>query len=67
MSKNLYFRAAVGNRIEPQADGTFLVDGKVNFKFNRDAMVRRSEGKSELLVPITFNNGAAEVEEEIRW
>jgi hypothetical protein len=66
-SNNLYFRAAVGNRIEPQADGSFLVDGKVNFKLNSAGTVRQSEGRSELLIPINFNNGAAEVEEEIRW
>jgi hypothetical protein len=63
---NLYFRAAVG-RIEPQVDGMFLVDGKVNFKFSAGAFIRQSEGKAELLVPVKFNGGAAEIVEEIRW
>jgi cytochrome c len=64
---NVYFRSAVGNRIERQADGSYLVDRKVNFKFNSDAILRESEGKSELLVPVKFNGGRAEIDEEIRW
>jgi cytochrome c len=64
---NVYFRAAVGGRIEPQSDGTFLVDGKVGFKLSGEPFVRQAGGSKELLVPVKFNNGAAEIVEEIRW
>jgi hypothetical protein len=66
-AKDVYFRAAVGARVEPQSDGSFLVDGKVNFKFNVPAQTRQSGGAWELLVPVKFNGGAAEIVEEIRW
>ena len=37
------------------------------FKFNTEAFVRQSGGSKELLVPVKFNNGVAEIVEEIRW
>jgi hypothetical protein len=66
-AKNLYFRAAIGGRIEKQTDGSFLVDGKVAFKLNIEALIRKLNGSQELIAPIHFSNGAAEIVEEIRW
>jgi hypothetical protein len=63
-SEKLWFRATVGDKIEKQADGSFLVDGRVNFKFSGgEALARKSRGKSELLV----HAQGAKLVEEIRW
>jgi cytochrome c len=63
----LHFRAAVGEKIE-EVDGGFLVDGKVRLEFpGAKPLVRQSEGRAELLVPVTFQNGEAKLIEEIIW
>jgi cytochrome c2 len=63
----MYFRAAVGAKIEEQA-GAFLVDGRMKLRFpNSAARVRSDNGKNELLVPIVFANGQAVITEEISW
>ncbi len=64
----LYFRAARAERTIEAKDGAFLVDGKVRMKFpGAQPVVRSSEGKSELLVPVQFSNGAAKIVQEITW
>jgi len=78
---NLWFRAALGDKIQDLGNQTYLVDGIVRLGFppvllkgrNTDApaspqiMVRQSGGKSELLVPVIFESGKAELVEEISW
>jgi cytochrome c553 len=75
VGEGLYFRAAVGN-IRPLdvADrargGVFLVGGAVTLRLRPDRgapLVRTSAGRQELLLPMTFENGKAEVVEEIEW
>ena len=44
-----------------------LVDGKVRLEFPGAKLVRQSEGKAELLVPVSFTNGEAKLVEEIVW
>ena len=45
---SVWFRAAVGDKIEAQADGSFQVDQRVNFKLTGgETVVRKSAGKSE--------------------
>jgi mono/diheme cytochrome c family protein len=64
---NLYFRAAVGTKIEAQKNGWFSVDGwKMKIEGGRP-ILRQSGGKAELLVPITFKNGKAEIVQEFVW
>lgn len=64
----LYFRAAIGSKIEEQAAGVFLVDGRTRLKFpGATPRVRMDNGKSELLVPVVFANGQAVITEEISW
>jgi len=67
----LWFRAWVGTKIEPQKDGSFLADGKISLAFQladeAKPLVRQSEGKTELLVPVLFNNGRATIAEQIVW
>ncbi len=65
----LWFRAWVGTKIEANADGTFVADGKVKLKISGAGapVVRSRGGRSELLVPVTFNGGEAKMVEEIVW
>ncbi len=67
---NLWFRAAVGQKIEPQGDG-WSVDGKFTLRFPTNAgdrpVVRTSEGQQELLVPVSFHGKQAKFVEEIIW
>jgi hypothetical protein len=67
---NLWFRAWVGERIENQGAGAFLADGKVKLRFELGGvkpLVRDSDGRSELLVPVRFNGKEARFVEEIIW
>lgn len=66
---NLYFRAAVGNKITAAENGWYEVDGrwKVKLGGKQPPFVRQSQGKEELLLPVTFAGGKAEIVEEIDW
>lgn len=68
--KDVYFRAAVGDKIEPQTDGSFSIDGKLTLMFElppgEKAIVRRTE-LSELLVPVRFDGGKAAFEVRYVW
>jgi mono/diheme cytochrome c family protein len=61
----LFFRAAVGSKIEDAGDGWFKIDG---WKLKAPgAKVRQSSGKSELLVPVVWNDGKAAIVLEYVW
>lgn len=63
----LYFRAAVAAKIEEKS-GVFLVDEKVRLSFpGAKPVLRNSGGKTELLVPVVFRDGAAQIVEHITW
>ncbi|HAV62537.1 MAG TPA: cytochrome c1, partial [Verrucomicrobiales bacterium] len=68
---SLFFRLAVGEQIERQADGSWLIDGRVKMKFPNAsgwATSRQSEGRTELLMPVGFDaNGKAEIVQEFVW
>ncbi len=78
---NLWFRAAVGKKIESPGNNTFVVDGSLHLAFSMPAhggknsdqppqpqiLVRSIGGKSELLVPVIFESGEAEIVEDIAW
>ncbi|MEQ1859477.1 MAG: c-type cytochrome [Chthoniobacteraceae bacterium] len=64
----LYFRAAVGAKIEAQKDGAFLVEEKVRLHFpGAQPVIRESNGARELLVPVVFQAGTAQLIEHISW
>jgi hypothetical protein len=67
--ENVYVRVAAGRKIEPQADGAFLVNGAVRVKLTSAAtsILRESNGREELLVPLDLTTGSAEVIKEIVW
>jgi len=67
----LWFRAAVGSRIDAKANGEFWVDGKLALKFDlvgaAKPVIRESGGQKELLVPIMFQDREARILEEMIW
>lgn len=66
-SRNLYFRAALADKIV-ENDGAFLVAEKVTMKFpGTKPFLRVQDGKTELLVPITFVGQEAKIVQEISW
>ena len=66
---NLYYRAAVGTKIEALQDGWYRIDGTWKMKLDSAAapVLRQSGGKMELLVPIRFVNGKAKFVQEFVW
>lgn len=65
---NLYFRAAVGAKIEALGEGWYRIDGwKMKLDGGAPAKIRSAGGKSELLVPVRFTNNKAEIVQEFAW
>ena len=65
---NLTFRAAVGNKIESTGDGWYKIDGwKMKIDSDGTPLIRSIGGKSELLVPILFKDGKAQITQEFVW
>jgi hypothetical protein len=65
----LSLRVAVGQKIEPNGEGWFEVDGewKVRISGGPAPVIRNSAGKAELIVPINLDGGKARVVEEYAW
>ena len=66
----LYFRAAVGNKIEPGPGGWFTIDGwklRVASNSSKQPLVRPAGNRMELLVPVELTNGAAKIEQKYVW
>ncbi len=65
---NLWFRAALGNKIEAADDGWYCIDDwKIRLQANAGPRIRQSNGKAELLVPVRFHNGRAQITLEMAW
>ncbi len=65
--KNVYFRVP-GKKIERQADGAFLLNDSIRIRLSGGTPSVRQTGDSfELLIPLSFVDGKAEVVEEIQW
>jgi hypothetical protein len=69
--EQVWFRAWAGNKLEAKGNTSFLADGNVKLQLTLPAdskpIVRQSNGRSELLVPIPLRGGATEFVEEINW
>src|SRR5262249_5847446 len=65
--EDLYFRAAVGTKIEALGDGWYRIDGGGKMKLDGAARVRPPAGKTELLVPVRFTDGKAQIVQEFVW
>ncbi|MFG0334559.1 MAG: cytochrome c1, partial [Maioricimonas sp. JB049] len=68
-TENVWFRAATGEKIEPQSDGSYLVDGvrRIRLTGGGEPLLRDSAGRRELLVPVRFRGDTAELTQEIIW
>ncbi len=64
---NLWYRAAVGDSIEPTADGWYTVNGSWRVRLDAVASIRKSAGKVELLVPIKFTDDSATLIQDYAW
>lgn len=66
---DLWFRAAVADKIEPLPDGWHTVNGewKIRIESGAEPLVRKSAGKAELLVPLIFSGDEAKINEQIVW
>jgi len=77
--KDVWFRAAVADNVIELSHATYLVDGGLRLSFpsvrprtdsffGPQIIVRTTEGKKELLVPVDLTQpGTAEIVEEISW
>ncbi|MEK6237865.1 MAG: PA14 domain-containing protein, partial [Planctomycetales bacterium] len=67
----LYYRAAVGGKIEPTGSGSFQIDDAwttvLQHETVGDAMTRKQGGQVELLLPVLFNKGKATIAQEYIW
>lgn len=67
----IYFRAACGESIEPEPDSWFRIDKSWQMRLvtasGKRPVVRKSAGKSELVVPINLSTGHETVRQTIRW
>jgi hypothetical protein len=65
---DLYLRLIVADRIEPRGMGRYQIDGRWHLSVQAAAApVLRSGAKSELLVPIHFEDSRAQVEVTYDW
>jgi mono/diheme cytochrome c family protein len=69
----LYFLAGEGQKIEPKGPGTWSIDDKQTVTLSTTAgmvlapVIRESNGKKQLLLPVQLNIGSASFDVEISW
>ncbi|MDB5351689.1 MAG: cytochrome c1 [Planctomycetota bacterium] len=65
----VWYRAAVGSKIEKKSEGWYAIDGEWTTRVEAGAasVVRESAGRWELIVPVRFSGGKARVTQEYRW
>lgn len=69
-SRDLYFRAIAADKVEPTGDGWYTIDGewKVRIDAASAPIVRKSGGKTELLVPVGHGGGReTRIVQEYLW
>ena len=75
-SSQLWYRAAVANKIEPLGEHRYQVDGiwtmeigtmEIGTSGTEQPLIRTSSGKQELLLPIRLKNGKAEITQHYVW
>ena len=65
----LYFLAWAGASIESKTDGGYLADGKLLLRISGDGnpVLRKTNGRSELLIPILFRGGSTQFTLDLIW
>jgi hypothetical protein len=66
---NLYYRAAVADKIEALGDGWYRINNDWKMRIEGDAAprIRPANGKMELLAPMRFENGKSRIVQEYAW
>lgn len=66
---DLYYRAAVGSKIEAVGDGVYRVDGQLRIKLTSQStpVIRTNNNKMELLVPVVFTDRKARIVQDYSW
>ena len=69
-AEGIYFRAASASKIE-LVNGGYILDDHLKLtldaRHTKSAIVRQSGGKTELLIPVTFASGKAEITQIYEW
>ncbi len=66
--ENLWYRAAVAGKIEPLSEGWYQIDGwKMRLVTSAKPIIRTSDGRNELLLPITPAGGKMTIDQEFVW
>lgn len=65
--ENFWYRAAVGNSIEPTDDGWYVVDGSWRIRLDAASTIRKSAGQVELLVPVHVTNAGTAIAQQYAW
>lgn len=67
--KNLWFRAAQASKIEPAADGWYVINNEWRTRLEAGAppVIREIGGQKELLVPVHFDKNRARIMQELTW
>jgi cytochrome c2 len=67
----LWFRAWAGSKIDQDKPGQYFVDSKLTLRLQLangvTPVVRQNSGRMELLVPVKFERGQAQIIEELIW
>jgi mono/diheme cytochrome c family protein len=67
----VYFLAASGDAISRESNSSYSVDGKLRVHLNSHReltpLIRKQQHRTELLVPVHFHNGQAQIEATIQW
>jgi len=68
-AENLYYRAAVADKIEALSDGWYRInnDWKLRIETAAAPRIRPANGKMELLVPVRLENGKSRIVQEYAW
>jgi cytochrome c2 len=68
---NIWMRAATGQNIIKESDGSFLIDQKLRMRFELSGtekpVIKGVEGAMELRVPVELDHGKAKIIQEIIW
>jgi hypothetical protein len=68
MMKKLWYRAAVGAKIEKVEKDLYSIEGKYKLQLDAPAaVIRQVGGHQELLVPVEFKNNKATIVQQYIW
>jgi mono/diheme cytochrome c family protein len=67
--EGFYFRAVVADKIEPLTDGWYKINEEWTLRLESASkpVIRKRDGKTELLILLHFEKGRVEIVEEFAW